>query len=164
MTRESSGRLSAWLNRVRRFYPSALVVSDLLAFAPAFWFALPTILGHESAGIVEEVGSDVTYVKKGDHVITWLHVGHVATHSLHDTGRLVAEDGGVFSFGVEYRGSVPDVLGLGRTLNQPIIGMTAYGDGYLQVASDGGIFVFSDEPFLGSLGGTQQDTPIAAVS
>ena len=39
MTRESSGRLSAWLNRVRHFYPSALVVSDLLAFAPAFWFA-----------------------------------------------------------------------------------------------------------------------------
>jgi S-(hydroxymethyl)glutathione dehydrogenase/alcohol dehydrogenase len=29
-------------------------------------------LGHESAGIVEEVGSDVTYVEKGDHVITCL--------------------------------------------------------------------------------------------
>jgi S-(hydroxymethyl)glutathione dehydrogenase/alcohol dehydrogenase len=34
------------------------------------WGSLfPLILGHEGAGIVEEVGSDVTHVKKGDHVI-----------------------------------------------------------------------------------------------
>ncbi len=33
---------------------------------------LPIVLGHESAGIVEEVGSDVTYVKPGDHVVTCL--------------------------------------------------------------------------------------------
>ena len=32
----------------------------------------PTILGHESAGVVEAVGSDVSYVKAGDHVITCL--------------------------------------------------------------------------------------------
>jgi len=38
----------------------------------------PMVLGHESAGIVEAVGSDVTYVKPGDHVITCLSVfcGH----------------------------------------------------------------------------------------
>lgn len=38
----------------------------------------PTILGHESAGIVEQVGSEVTYVQPGDHVITCLSVfcGH----------------------------------------------------------------------------------------
>ncbi len=38
----------------------------------------PIVLGHESAGIVEQVGSDVTYVKPGDHVITCLSVfcGH----------------------------------------------------------------------------------------
>ena len=35
---------------------------------------LPAVLGHESAGIVEEVGSEVTYVKPGDHVITCLSV------------------------------------------------------------------------------------------
>ena len=33
---------------------------------------LPAVLGHESAGIVVEVGSDVTYVKPGDRVITCL--------------------------------------------------------------------------------------------
>jgi S-(hydroxymethyl)glutathione dehydrogenase/alcohol dehydrogenase len=32
------------------------------------------VLGHESAGILEEVGTDVTYVKKGDHVVTCLSV------------------------------------------------------------------------------------------
>ncbi len=38
----------------------------------------PVILGHESAGIVEKVGSEVSYVKPGDHVITCLSVfcGH----------------------------------------------------------------------------------------
>jgi S-(hydroxymethyl)glutathione dehydrogenase/alcohol dehydrogenase len=35
---------------------------------------LPVILGHESAGIVEAVGEDVTYVKPGDHVVTCLSV------------------------------------------------------------------------------------------
>lgn len=35
---------------------------------------LPMVLGHESAGIVEAVGSDVTYVKPGDRVITCLSV------------------------------------------------------------------------------------------
>lgn len=39
---------------------------------------MPIVLGHESAGIIEEVGSEVRYVKPGDHVITCLSVfcGH----------------------------------------------------------------------------------------
>jgi S-(hydroxymethyl)glutathione dehydrogenase/alcohol dehydrogenase len=39
---------------------------------------LPTVLGHESSGIVEQVGDGVSYVKPGDHVITCLSVfcGH----------------------------------------------------------------------------------------
>ncbi len=38
----------------------------------------PSVLGHESAGVVEKVGSEVAYVKPGDHVITCLSVfcGH----------------------------------------------------------------------------------------
>ena len=31
---------------------------------------LPAVLGHESAGVVEQVGSDVRSVKPGDHVVT----------------------------------------------------------------------------------------------
>jgi S-(hydroxymethyl)glutathione dehydrogenase/alcohol dehydrogenase len=30
---------------------------------------LPLLLGHEAAGVVEEVGADVTYVAPGDHVV-----------------------------------------------------------------------------------------------
>ena len=54
--------------------------SDLHFADGSYPFPLPTILGHESAGIVEQVGSDVTYVKPGDHVITCLSAfcGHCA--------------------------------------------------------------------------------------
>ncbi len=34
----------------------------------------PSILGHETSGIVEDVGESVTYVKPGDHVIACLSV------------------------------------------------------------------------------------------
>jgi S-(hydroxymethyl)glutathione dehydrogenase/alcohol dehydrogenase len=34
----------------------------------------PAVLGHESAGVVEAVGDEVTYVKPGDHVITCVSV------------------------------------------------------------------------------------------
>lgn len=52
--------------------------SDLHYIDGYYPHATPTILGHESAGIVEKVGSEVTYVKPGDHVITCLSVfcGH----------------------------------------------------------------------------------------
>jgi S-(hydroxymethyl)glutathione dehydrogenase/alcohol dehydrogenase len=44
-----------------------------LHFIEGLWpHPLPTVLGHESAGIVEAVGSEVTTVKPGDHVITCL--------------------------------------------------------------------------------------------
>ncbi len=46
--------------------------SDLHFANGSYPYPLPAILGHESAGIVEEVGSMVTYVKPGDHVITCL--------------------------------------------------------------------------------------------
>jgi len=37
-------------------------------------YPMPTVLGHESAGVVEEVGGEVRYVEPGDHVITCLSV------------------------------------------------------------------------------------------
>ena len=46
--------------------------SDLHFVEGLYPYRLPVVLGHESAGIVEQVGMDVTYVKPGDHVITCL--------------------------------------------------------------------------------------------
>jgi S-(hydroxymethyl)glutathione dehydrogenase/alcohol dehydrogenase len=46
--------------------------SDLHFLDGTYPYPLPTILGHESAGIVEQVGEDVTYVQPGDHVVTCL--------------------------------------------------------------------------------------------
>ena len=43
--------------------------SDLHFQNGSYPYELPAVLGHESAGVVEAVGSDVTYVKPGDHVI-----------------------------------------------------------------------------------------------
>ncbi|MGE3595637.1 MAG: Zn-dependent alcohol dehydrogenase [Dehalococcoidia bacterium] len=53
---------------------SGVCHSDL-HFVDGFYpFPAPAILGHEAAGIVEAVGSGVTYVKPGDHVIACLSV------------------------------------------------------------------------------------------
>src|SRR3954471_13034529 len=46
--------------------------SDLHFIEGSYPTQLPIVLGHESAGIVEQVGSEVRTVKPGDHVITCL--------------------------------------------------------------------------------------------
>ena len=48
---------------------SGLCHTDLEVIQGALAYPLPTVLGHEGAGIVEAVGSDVLSVKPGDHVI-----------------------------------------------------------------------------------------------
>jgi S-(hydroxymethyl)glutathione dehydrogenase/alcohol dehydrogenase len=52
--------------------------SDVHFWQGSYFYPMPTVLGHESAGVVEEVGSQVSYVQPGDHVITCLSVfcGH----------------------------------------------------------------------------------------
>ena len=52
--------------------------SDLHFVDGAYPHAMPTIPGHEAAGVVEAVGEDVSTVKVGDHVVTCLSVfcGH----------------------------------------------------------------------------------------
>jgi len=46
--------------------------SDLHFQNGSYPYPLPAVLGHESAGVVEAVGADVSYVRPGDHVITCL--------------------------------------------------------------------------------------------
>ncbi|MGA7804025.1 Zn-dependent alcohol dehydrogenase [Bradyrhizobium sp.] len=53
---------------------AGLCHSDLHFMEGLYPHPLPAVLGHESAGIVEQVGPDVSYVKPGDHVVTCLSV------------------------------------------------------------------------------------------
>ena len=53
---------------------AGLCHSDLHFMDAAWPTQVPAVMGHESAGIVQAVGEDVTYVKPGDHVITCLSV------------------------------------------------------------------------------------------
>src|SRR5271167_4931856 len=57
---------------------AGLCHSDLHFIEGLYPHPTPCVLGHESAGVVEAVGADVTYVKPGDHVVTCLSVfcGH----------------------------------------------------------------------------------------
>jgi S-(hydroxymethyl)glutathione dehydrogenase/alcohol dehydrogenase len=77
--------------------------TDWSVVTGALEFPLPLVLGHEAAGIVEEVGAAVTRLKKGDHVVaTWMIPcgtcamctsgrGHICTtsHTLHGSGGLL---------------------------------------------------------------------------
>jgi S-(hydroxymethyl)glutathione dehydrogenase/alcohol dehydrogenase len=57
-----------------RTVASGVCHSDL-HFVDGFYpYPAPAVLGHEAAGVVEEVGRNVTYVKPGDHVIACLSV------------------------------------------------------------------------------------------
>ncbi|NGO47736.1 NAD(P)-dependent alcohol dehydrogenase [Streptomyces ureilyticus] len=52
-----------------RMVAAGLCHTDLTVQAGHLPFALPGVLGHEGAGVVERVGSDVTRVRPGDHVV-----------------------------------------------------------------------------------------------
>ena len=52
-----------------RVHASGLCHTDLEVMQGSLAYPLPIVLGHEGAGIVEAVGSDVASVKPGDHVI-----------------------------------------------------------------------------------------------
>ena len=49
-------------------------------------------------------------------------------------------------------------------LNKPVNGLVAFGNGYLMVASDGGVFDFSNKPFFGSLAGNPPSAPIIGIT
>ena len=72
---------------------------------------------------------------------------------------LVASDGGVFAFNAPFRGS------MGGRPPQP----SGHRHGPVRQRlsdgrEDGGIFNFSDQPFVGSLGSTPPATPVVSVS
>jgi S-(hydroxymethyl)glutathione dehydrogenase / alcohol dehydrogenase len=61
-----------------RMRASGLCHTDLEAIQGSLAYPLPIVLGHEGAGVVEAVGSGVTWLKPGEHVVcSWNpHCGH----------------------------------------------------------------------------------------
>jgi S-(hydroxymethyl)glutathione dehydrogenase/alcohol dehydrogenase len=59
---------------VVRTVASGVCHSDLHFVDGLYMWPTPAILGHEAAGVVEKVGSQVSYLKPGDHVIACLSV------------------------------------------------------------------------------------------
>ena len=57
-----------------RTVAAGLCHSDLHFMEGKYTCATPTIPGHETAGIVEDVGEDVTHVRPGDHVVGCLSI------------------------------------------------------------------------------------------
>lgn len=57
---------------------SGLCHTDLEVIDGSLAYPLPIVLGHEGAGVVEAVGSAMTQVKIGDHVVVSRnpHCGH----------------------------------------------------------------------------------------
>lgn len=53
---------------------AGLCHSDLHFMEGLFRMQLPAVMGHESAGIVQAVGDDVSYTKPGDHVVACLSI------------------------------------------------------------------------------------------
>jgi len=61
-----------------RLRACAICHSDIFYMQGAWGGDLPAVYGHEAAGMVEEIGTGVTTVKAGDHVVVTLirHCGH----------------------------------------------------------------------------------------
>ena len=61
-----------------RIRASGLCHTDLEVIQGSLAYPMPIVLGHEGAGVVEEVGEGVTHVAPGDHVVcSWNpHCGH----------------------------------------------------------------------------------------
>jgi S-(hydroxymethyl)glutathione dehydrogenase/alcohol dehydrogenase len=75
--------------------------SDLHLMLGEIPIALPLAIGHEMAGVVEDVGPGVTKIKKGDHVVgTWMIPCGKCPQCLRGMGNICSGNFGAFLGGV----------------------------------------------------------------
>jgi len=115
--------------------------SDLHFIDGAYPTPLPAIPGHEAAGVVEAVGSDVTAVKPGDHVVTCFSA-YCGRCEYCVTGRLSL----CIDASTRRRKSEPPRIALGGAPVHQLLNVAGYAE-QLLVHENGCVAVDRDMPF-----------------
>jgi L-iditol 2-dehydrogenase len=67
-----------------RIQQCGVCTSELDLFTGKALEKLPAAIGHEIAGVVEDIGDDVTTLREGDHIAAWVHSGGFAEQTVVD--------------------------------------------------------------------------------
>ena len=129
-----------------RIRAAGLCHTDLEVIEGSLRYPMPIVLGHEAAGIVEQIGSAARGVKVGDHVVlSWNpHCGH-CFYCDRDAPILCEEYLGLGPKGVSFDGESRAKLADGRQLQQ-LMFMGSFGE-YCVVSDQQAIPVPKDIPF-----------------
>lgn len=131
---------------VVRMRAASLCHTDLEVIDGSLRYPLPMILGHEASGIVEEIGSAVTDVRVGDHVVlSWNpHCGH-CFHCDRDQPILCETYLGEGPKGVHFDGQSKATLSPGQPLTH-LMFLGAFAE-YCVLPAQQAIVVPKDIPF-----------------
>ena len=129
-----------------RIRAAGLCHTDLEVIEGSLRYPMPIVLGHEAAGVVEQVGSAARGVKAGDHVVlSWNpHCGH-CLYCDRDTPILCEEYLGKGPKAVPFDGEVRTTLADGRNVQQ-LMFLGSFGE-YCIVSDQQAIPVPREMPF-----------------
>jgi S-(hydroxymethyl)glutathione dehydrogenase/alcohol dehydrogenase len=129
-----------------RVRAAGLCHTDLEVIEGSLRYPLPIVLGHEAAGVVEQVGSAARGVKVGDHVVlSWNpHCGH-CFYCDRDAPILCEQYLGEGPKGVAFDGGARAMLADGRSLQQ-LMFLGSFGE-YCIVSDQQAIPVPKEIPF-----------------
>src|ERR1700754_4148639 len=129
-----------------RIRAAGLCHTDLEVSEGSLRYPLPIVLGHEAAGVVEQVGSAARGVKVGDHVVlSWNpHCGH-CFYCDRDAPILCEQYLGEGPKGVAFDGGARTTLADGRSLQQ-LMFLGSFGE-YCIVSDQQAISVPKEIPF-----------------
>jgi len=115
----------------------------------------------DAVWVATGVGADQRGVARGAGANSSATIGAVEVGQNFNGYRMVANEGGIFDFGLLFSGSLAN-----NHLNAPIVGIANSPGpaGYLMAGGDGGVFALGGANFFGSLGGQVLPSPIAAIA